>query len=313
MRAILLPSPTLDVASFVARSWPKTTISLISRKAQTCFLKTVASESGSCLKDRHLPSREFVNDALKCIDKAVGDGASSIIDPNYPAGRLPLWSLTFWRESHEVAEAWKTWSKSLFWLQKHGPSFPIQSELAESYRRLTSLPWKEATKVSAAATGMSTVDFARVLGDTMLTTTLVDVLVNIIMNHVQSSDTLSKTFEVADLVFMYYIEEAESPEHYQEKSSPYLRRLEKKLRGKEKILVYPMYNPERLHFISAEVDFKRKTISYGACDSDATISSAMAKHISCRRLAPSEQAKVSFRLGESAVVAVSSFRWSIRE
>lgn len=264
MRELLLPNPTLDVASFVARIWPKAIISLVSHKSEQCFLRTVPSESGSCLLDRNLPTKEFVDRAMANLDQALQDGASSIIDPNYKGGRLPLWSLSFWREGHEVAVAWKTWSKSTSWLLKHDKFPKAQPEIAQSRRSLTSLRWNEITKVKGAATSMRTVDFARVLSDTMLTTTLVDVLVNIIADYVQSDETLSETFEVVDLLFMHFIEQAKGPEHFQKKSGKFLHRLEEKLRGGEKILIYPMHIPERVHFISAEVDLGKRSITYGA-------------------------------------------------
>lgn len=267
MRELLLPSPTLDVASFVARLWPKAIISLVSYKPEHCFLRTVPSESGSCLLERNLPAKEFVDTALATLDQALQDGASSIIDPNYKGGRLPLWSLSFWREGYEVAAAWTTWSKSASWLLKHDTSPNTQPEIAKCRRSLASVRWNEITKVKGAATNMRTVDFARVLSNDMLTTTLVDMLVNIVADHVQSDEILSAKFEVVDLFFMHVIEQAKDPEHYQRKSGKFLRRLEEKLQGGQKILLYPMHIPARVHFISAEVDFGKRSISYGACKS----------------------------------------------
>ncbi|KAF7973318.1 hypothetical protein HWV62_15563 [Athelia sp. TMB] len=263
MRNVLLPSPTLDVASFLARSWPQDIEKLVGHKPEKCFLKTIPSESGSCLLERNLPSKEFVDGALACLDQALRDGASSIIDPNYREGRLPLWCLSFWRECREVAAAWKAWSKSAKWLLQHETPIGTQPEITQSRRNLESLPWNEITKIKGAATNMRTIEFAKVLSNTLLTTTLVDVLVNIIASHVQSDGLLSETFEVVDLLFMHYIEKAESPESYQKRSCPYLHRLEKKLRAKQKILIYPLHIPKRVHFISSEVNFVERTISYG--------------------------------------------------
>lgn len=97
----------------------------------------------------------------------------------------------------------------------------------------------------------------------MLTTTIVDIMVNIIADVVLSNNVLAKAFEIVDLVFMYDIQKANGPEHYKNKSCSYLRKLETKLRGSEKVLLFPIYIPERLHFISGEINFKKRTITYG--------------------------------------------------
>lgn len=215
MRAALLPSLELDVTSFLARSWPKSTSFLISFKPAKCYCKTSPIESGTCLRTRDLPSKDFVNGALACLGQALLDGASSFIDPSYKGGTLPLWCIQYWEEAHKVADVRVMWSRAVSWLEKNSNNATgDQTVMIQSREALNSLLWNEITKVRSAATNTRTAQFAGILSDKMMTTMMVDILVNIIMDIVHSDEALSGAFEVVDLVFMYDIQKADAPETY---------------------------------------------------------------------------------------------------
>ena len=114
-----------------------------------------------------------------------------------------------------------------------------------------------------AGTYTTTQDFVRLLSDEMLNTTLVDIMVEHVANWVRADEVLSEKFEVVSLVFMNDIQKVTSPDDYKKKSPGFLHKLEGRLKGSSKILLFPVHLLVRVHFDAFEIDYKNRSISYG--------------------------------------------------
>lgn len=266
MRATLLPDPELDVLSFLRRTWPRaqSSATLFNRKAEMFYIKTIPSGGDLDIVGQELPSRDFVARARDHLGQALMDGSCSIIDPMNRRQRLPIWVVQYWQEAHdmilEITAAQKVWGSALEWLDAHNDD----SEMMKScHDALAQLPWSETAIAKGFATSTRTTAFARILSDHQLTTTLVDVFINIIADIVRSDPKLDETFEIVDLVFMFEINKAQHSNHWHQESRKYLRKLEDKMAATPKTLLFPMHLPERIHFVSSAIDFKKQTIAYG--------------------------------------------------
>jgi hypothetical protein len=262
-RSTLLPNTTLSVNAFVELSLPTAQATLISIRAETCFINAKPTNDVSCLKTRKLPSLEFVEDAEKHIGQALLNGAQSIEDPAFKGEGLPFWTIQFWKEMHRTAEAQSIWKRSICWLEKINTGMGEQGELTQTRKHLSSLAWRAQALVPASSTGLATLDFARLLSNQMLTTSLVDIMVEHIAGWVGHDEVLSEKFEVVTLVFMHEIEKAKGEDYYEKKSPTYLHKLEERLRGSDKSLLFPVHLPRRIHFIAFEINFRTQTILYG--------------------------------------------------
>jgi len=259
-RDALLPNPELTVDAFVALALPTTQETLISYGAKSCFNNGKPTEHISCLKTRKLPSREFMEDAELHVGQALLNGAQSIKDPAYKGEGLPLCAIQYWREMYGVADAQAEWRKSITWLEKHSSG---TRDFSRARDHLSSLAWNTKTLAPGANMDTTTWTFARLVSNQMLTTTLVDIMVEHIGAWVKADEARSKDFEVVSLMFMNDIQKANSADDYKKKSPGFLHKLEQRLKGSSKVLLFPVHLPSRTHFDGFEIDYKQRTLSYG--------------------------------------------------
>lgn len=265
LREALLPDPGLAIDAFVALSLPATQETLISYGSKSCFSDRKPTESMSCLKTRKLPSREFVEDAELHLGQALLNGAQSIRDPAYKGGGLPLCAIQYWREMYSASEAQVEWKKSITWLEKHTCGTGVQTDFRQAQNHLSSLVWQARIHVPGTSTDTTTRSFTKLVSNQMLTTTLVDIMVEHIGAWVKADKACSDDFEVVSLIFMNDIEKANSVDDYQKKSPGFLHKLEQRLKGSSKVLLFLVHLPSRMYFVGFEIDYKKRTISYGEC------------------------------------------------
>jgi hypothetical protein len=263
LQEALLPDSNLSVNAFVELHLPTTQATLISFGAKSCFSKMKPTKNISCLKTRKLPSLEFVEDAEVSIGQALLDGAQSINDPAYKGEGLPIWTIRYWRMMHAVAKGQAGWKDSIRWLDTYGTKMESLPELDQARKSLSSLGWRADILAPGATTKATTVAFSRLLSDKMLTTTLVDMMVEHIAAWVKADKSRADKFEVVSLIFINDIEKAKSADDYKKKSPGYLHKVEERLKGSSKVLLFPVHLPHRTHFDAFEIDYKKCTISYG--------------------------------------------------
>jgi hypothetical protein len=269
-RKKLLPNPTLSVEAFTLLSLLASTAPLVYVGARTCFINAEPTYNVLCLLTRKVPSMDFVKDAKAYLGQALLDGAQSILDPQYKGDSLPLWTIQFWGEMHEVLEAQDIWKRSMMWLASQPTGTGAQEVLDEARAHLGSLGWCTGTLARGGGSQTTTLDFARLLSNRMLNTSLVDIMVECIAAWVKADEALSEKFELVTLVFMNDINKATNERSYQERSPGYLHKLEERLRGSKKILLFPVHLRERVHFLGFEINYKKRTISYGELNKSST-------------------------------------------
>ena len=115
----LIPERTFNIIEFTELKLPGTTSTLIEYIAKNCFSEHEPTKDISCLANRNLPSRSFVDNAKSAFGQAILDGAKSIDDPHYKGGFLPLWAVSYWDTMHRIVEDQKIWQQALQWLKQH--------------------------------------------------------------------------------------------------------------------------------------------------------------------------------------------------
>jgi len=191
------------------------------------------------------------------VGLALLNGTQSIVDPVYKGEGSPIWMVQYWDEMHIVAEVQAAWRRSNIWLQKYSTGTSAQPDIDQAQKHLSSLAWQGRTLMPGGSTYTTTRDFATLLSNQMLTTTLVDIMVEHIADYVRADEDLSEKFKVVSLVFMNNIEKATSLDDYKKKSLGFLHKLEGRLKGSSKILLFPVHLPLRVYFDAFEIDYKK--------------------------------------------------------
>jgi hypothetical protein len=270
-RMDLIPASDLSIQSLLSIDLPAKRVTLVSVSASKQFTSDTPLTDVSCLKTRKLPSIEFVTDAAKNFGQALLNDAQGIIDPNYKGQGLPVWAVQYWIEMHQVLMMRALWKGNLDWLDSHSKGSGVQGSLDQTRALLLALPWTvelhaEGSRYPPIPGGIiytSAEDLTRMLSDRMLLNSLVDVMVETIAARVRGDLALSMKYEIVDLIFFAEISKAEEKNYWRKKSSPYLRRLEEKLKGSGKRLVFPVHLVAEKHFNAFEIDYASKKICYG--------------------------------------------------
>ncbi|THH18184.1 hypothetical protein EW146_g2755 [Bondarzewia mesenterica] len=173
--------------------------------------------SASVLHGRDISHREFVKKAVQSVGQAILDGALAVLDGRYAGGRLPLWTITYWRRMDIILETKMIWKQAEDWLL-YG----------------------------------------------MISTGVVDLMVHWISEKVRASDEVRGRYVVVGLEFWTELDKAHNHGYFTSSPIPrFLERLEKKLRTREKTLLFPVFLSKHKHFIVMEVDFMKAAIACG--------------------------------------------------
>ncbi len=89
---------------------------------------------------------EFIQSLEVAAGQAWLDGAKSVVDQRYnnATDRLPLWTISFWKEMAAVHKLQTRWTRGMSWLQQQKTKHQDKKILdltAEAVKILDSLPW----------------------------------------------------------------------------------------------------------------------------------------------------------------------------
>ena len=170
-----MPGEGLTIDAFLQHVLSVRTYRVVQVQVKECFSRMPPDDDATTLDSRTLPSQKLVENLVREFRQAVLDGMESVIDPDYPDSRLPLWGITFWSKNWEFHAIQETWRKVLFWLNNQlqtGSRGPFAK--ARSY--IAVLHWNETTLIPGANCN-TTCDFARFLSnDTVMMTTQIDMM-----------------------------------------------------------------------------------------------------------------------------------------
>ena len=194
-RAKLLPGPDVSVGSFLSINIPAKCTTLVCVTASKQFTSDMPLVDVSCLKTCKIPSIEFVEDAAKAVGQTLLKDAQCIINPDYKGLGLPVWAAQYWIEMHYVLRMRALWQGNLDWIERHSDGSGAQESLDESRALLLKLPWTVELRVQGLQESMclhapkgitytSAEDLTRMLSDRMVSTSLVDIMIEEIVAQV---------------------------------------------------------------------------------------------------------------------------------
>ncbi|THH16946.1 hypothetical protein EW146_g3772 [Bondarzewia mesenterica] len=256
----LLPNEDLSVRDFIRLNLPQQEKNLVAAHAHLMFKSDPPNLQASVLHGRDIPHREFVKEAVQSVGQAILDGALAVLDGRYAGGRLPLWTITYWRRMDIILETKMIWKQAEDWLLCQHVGAAIQTTAAH----LRTLPWSERTDIPGAYSRTRTMDFAMLLSDGMISTGVVDLMVHWISEKARASDEVRGRYVVVGLKFWTELDKAHNHGYFTSSPIPrFLERLEKKLRTGEKTLLFSVFLSKHKHFIAMEVDFMKAAIACG--------------------------------------------------
>ena len=156
-----LPPDEISVNDLLKLSLPPPSSSIITLKAELWFSNDTPDKNFAYLTSRPFPPATVLDALSKAFGQAWLNGARSLIDPRYNDGhdRLPLWSISLWREMSNVVSAQSRWRKGEQWLVDESKTTASAKVMASARELLPALPWNRD-----AGDCVTTCEFTQLLG-----------------------------------------------------------------------------------------------------------------------------------------------------
>ena len=265
---LLIPNLTLNIIQFTELKLPETTSTLIEYAAKNSFSEQEATEDTSCLANRNLPSRTFVNNAKLAFGQAMLDGARSIDDPYYKGGLLPLWTVQYWNTMHNILDDQKTWQKALQWLKQHDEDNSARRRIFnECWTLLSFLQWNTSICLPGGAGPVT--DLAQLLGDKLVSGNIIDMMMEHLAERIKADEDASRTYHVATLSFQDHLNKEWNTRKSGKYVPKFLRQIVTEMKKTPKILLLPIHMNSIKHYVGFAIDFKDQLLYHGKQDSVA--------------------------------------------
>ena len=267
LRMVHLPSPNVLVVDFVAWELPRLSSEIISTKAETWFSKDSPSINIHILLSRPVPSEEFVKKLDIAYQQAWLDGAQSIVDYRFNDGsdRLPLWVISFWQKVATMKEMQLTWRKALAWLdleeeRQTREEGRVAIQKARAMLR-SAVGWNMKMKHCSGMT--TTYHLTRFLGTLWLSDEHISMMVEELVCDLDAGK--SSGVHLAGFAFTVEIDNIKLklalPSSARKKTN--ISKYEDLVKnGSLHQLYFPLHINAN-HWIAGQIDFTRKTISFG--------------------------------------------------
>jgi hypothetical protein len=233
-------------------------------KAETWFSNDVPHMTLDRLKERPIPNEHFLEKLESAARQAWLNGAQSLVDHRYNDGcdRLPLCSVTYWKEMLTVAKARATWFKCEKWLSvaphTQGHTADMDRAFEEARIVLPTLGWMDPVKALNAQ--FMTIDFARLLGEDWMTGELVDMMIRD-ASHRPEVTNMKKTL-LGGTEFGWAMGRS-GDKNYSRSTTTLLSRYEKHVQDHGIEHLYFPANVNENHWIAVHVDFRKREFEYG--------------------------------------------------
>jgi hypothetical protein len=109
--------------------------------AAGAFSKEEPNEDMACLKTRPIPPKAWLEQLEKDFGQAWFNGTRSIEDKRYKNSRLPLFTLTYWKEMKIVIEKRARWQAADEWLARREKSGGLLEEADRTREMMSCLTW----------------------------------------------------------------------------------------------------------------------------------------------------------------------------
>lgn len=263
-----MPGERLTVQAFLHFVLPAKVYHIVQAQAKQCFSRSTPNINVKTFIISHtLPPQTLVQNLLKEFNQAVLDGMESVINPEYPDSRFPLWAITFWAQIwnfHDIQEGWR---KGLAWLNDQLCDGPPESRhpFTQAHHLTTILRWNETTLIPGAKSN-TTSNFASFLSNnTRMRTSEIEMMFSHLSDQIELDESIESHVRVETLRFWRELDKAKSSKDFNTPSkSNFLSRLEDRVRnGEIDYLLFPVYLASEQHWITFKLDFESNELSYG--------------------------------------------------
>jgi hypothetical protein len=146
----IFPPPAISITDFLAWKLLWQSSEIIASRKTLWFSADKPTTDVSVLQTRPIPPTDFIKMLEEAGGQAWLDGSKSIIDQqnNNGTDRLPLWTVSFWKEIACLHDVQAGWRRAASWLQRE-MNKQIDKDsmqlMANAKRILDVLPWKAST------------------------------------------------------------------------------------------------------------------------------------------------------------------------
>ncbi|KII84575.1 hypothetical protein PLICRDRAFT_167537 [Plicaturopsis crispa FD-325 SS-3] len=256
----LLPEDA-SVANLLEERLPKESADIVNIHPHHWFSRDAPLDNVDFLLTRPIPSQDFLYKLEDAFGQAWFDGHLSIIDHRFNNGmdRLPLWSLTVWKELQYRIRARSKWAKSDKWLNTESSSPDVKAALEQARSCFRFVPWQAEI---GSLRGVYTTSLTSILSNSWLSDDHIDMMMADLARRVDADPKLRATVMIAQTDFCRAVESAGTKRQYTKKQTPTLCRYEADIK-KRKIrhLYFPVFVGGN-HWIAGCIDFVEHRISY---------------------------------------------------
>ena len=256
-----LPSRHLSITDLLNAELPAQSSALISITAANAFSTEEPNEDITCLKTRPVPPKEWLDQLEKEFGPAWFKGARSIVDPRYKSSHLPLWVLTFWRETKGVIEKRSIWQSAEAWLARWGKEGKELEEADRVREMMSSLTWGQ--DITALGAGTSKESLAVLLSNHWIDGGTIDMMMSQLATRVRCDPNLQKTTVVATLNLQMQINKACEVGNFSRSSAPLLSRYTELFKKKQRTRLFFPAHVNANHWVPFFIDFEKGTIHHG--------------------------------------------------
>ncbi|KAH7912046.1 hypothetical protein BJ138DRAFT_1112718 [Hygrophoropsis aurantiaca] len=260
-----LPHPHLSVLDFLRVPFPAQPSVLVSEQADaSCFSALRANEELTCLRTRKIPPSEWIQKLEKAFGQAWFDGAQSIVDRQFgQQSRLPLWVITYWKETSIIIQKRGKWKDGTSWLNAMGQDHknPCIGEADEARETLSSLAW--GATLCGVGRGLTVEVLAVLLSGKWINDDIINMSMRYLAERTHLFPELSRSTIIAPLIFSYNLEHAHTFRGPKTNVSSHLHRYTKLFKeGLRTILYFPAHINNN-HWVVFCINFKKRTLQYG--------------------------------------------------
>ncbi|KAJ4467306.1 hypothetical protein C8R41DRAFT_925853 [Lentinula lateritia] len=250
----LLPHQDLPVLDFTNFQLPTVREELAQNKASSWFTeKPVNCHDPSIVFNQFVPPKSFVQSLLQVQDQAVLDGCLSFTIPKFPDQQLPLYIPTFLELIHKTLQGQSDWKNSMDWLDRQTEE-NADEEVSLAKQIIHCLPWNARLDLTFSSTYSTTLSFSRFLSERWMCSSLMDLMLGQLADHLEGDEKLDSTIVLEPLRFMEYLEQ---PEKHQSA----LCRISWQLEKKTMVLFVSHWQKQR-HWVAFKTIIKHGSVTY---------------------------------------------------
>ncbi|KAF9481696.1 hypothetical protein BDN70DRAFT_991713 [Pholiota conissans] len=286
-----LPAPNVHVSDIVnSVNLPRVSSEIIVTTPQSWFSCDAPNITLDLLLTRLTPTHIFIGKLQGLLGQAWLNGAKSVIDPRFNNGqdRLPLWTVTYWKQISILCEKQGKWKKAVAWLEneKRKPDCGTEREelLQAASALLNTLEWDSGMRYINQY--LSTIELARLLGTLWLSDNHINMMIDDLRARQLETGSDSDKIKIANLYFGNQIGKvSDATTAVALAKTKYFHQYEVEAKEGRLEKLYFVVHVNDGHWVAGSLDFKRKVMAFGdSFRENGKSSGAPTKFIDCLQL-----------------------------